>query len=92
MKQVQPVDAEKEFLQRVENEIGDNAKYRELHGFHKHLREETELGSGTIIGYLRSMTQIIDENGDVRDEAGKCSALKKYRDYIEETTEGGESQ
>ena len=95
MKQVQPLDAEEEFLRRVENEIGESALFQELHDFHGYLRV-SDLGSGTIVGYLRKMYRNLDEKGDLKATADPdSSAVKKYREYrdsIEETTEGGESQ
>ena len=95
MKQVQPLDAEKEFLQRVENEIGDSPLLQELHDFHGYLRD-SDLGSGTIIGYLRKAYRFLNEDGQLKELADDdSSAVKKYREYrdsIEETTEGGESQ
>jgi hypothetical protein len=88
--QVQPLDAEEEFLQRVEQEIGDSPLLQELHDFHGYLRD-SDLDSGTIVGYLREMYRNLDENGDLKATADPdSSAVKKYREYqdsVEETDE-----
>ena len=90
MKQVQPLDAEEQFLRRVNNEIGESALFQELHDFHEYLRDN-DLGSGTIVGYLRKLYRNLDENGDLKSTANPdSSAVKKYREYrdsIEESTE-----
>ena len=84
MKQVQPLNAEEEFLRRVENEIGDSALLQELHDFHGYLRD-SGIGSGTIIGYLRKMYRNLDEDGELKATADEdCSAVKKYREYREQ--------
>ena len=88
MKQVEPFDAEKEFLLRVEQEIGDSPLLQELHDFHRYLRD-SDLGSGTIVGYLRKMYRNLDEDRQLKDPVDDdSSAVKKYREYrdsIEET-------
>jgi hypothetical protein len=88
VKQVQPLDAEEEFFRRVENEIGGCALLQELHDFHGYLRD-SDLGSGTIVGYLRKMYRNLNEEGQLKELADEESnAVKKYReyrDYIEET-------
>jgi hypothetical protein len=95
VKQVPPLDAEKEFLQRVENEIGDNPLLQELHDFHGYLRD-SDIGSGTIIGYLRKMYRNLDENGDLKASADPdSSAVKKYceyRDSVDESESEGENE
>ena len=95
MKQVRALDAEEEFLDRVEQEIGDSPLLQELHDFHGYLRD-SDLGSGTIVGYLRRMYRNLNEDRQLKDLVDEdSSAVKKYREYrdsIEETTEGGESQ
>ena len=81
MKQVPALDAEEEFLQRVEQEIGDSPLFQELHDFHGYLRD-SDIGSGTIVGYLRKMYRNLDENGDLKATADPdSSAVKKYREY-----------
>ena len=81
MKQVQPLDAEEEFLERVEQEVGDSPLLQELHDFHGYLRDR-DLGSGTIVGYLRKLYRNLDENGDLKATADPdSSAVKKYREY-----------
>ena len=95
MKQVQPLDAEEEFLRRVENEIGGSALFQELHDFHGYLRG-SDLGSGTIVGYLRKMYRNLDENGDLKATADPdSSAVKKYREYrdsVDESTAEGDAE
>ena len=95
MKQVQPLDAEKDFLRRVKDEIGGCALFQELHDFHGYLRD-SDLGSGTIVGYLRKMYRNLDENGDLKATADMdSSAVKKYREYrgfIEKPTDRGENE
>jgi len=66
VKQVEPFDAEKEFLLRVEQEIGDSPLLQELHDFHRYLRD-SDLGSGTIVGYLRKMYRNLDEDRQLKD-------------------------
>ena len=95
MKQVQSLDADEEFLRRVESEIGDSPLLQELHDFHGYLRSSS-IGSGTIVGYLRKMYRELDEDGELKSTADRdSSAVKKYleyRDFIEETTDEGENQ
>jgi len=81
VKQVQPLDDDEEFLRRVKDEIGGCALFQELHDFHGYLRD-SDLGSGTIVGYLRKMYRNLDENGDLKATADPdSSAVKKYREY-----------
>lgn len=64
-----------------------NDKEKELWNFHRWMRQETTLQSGSIVDYRKYVAEMLDEDGKLRfgksdlDSSHKQAAFNKFSEY-----------
>jgi hypothetical protein len=87
------VDEEPEQFQEwiADQELSEKEKV--LWNFHRWMRQETDLESGSIVDYRKYVAEMLSDDGELivkPSELGnhKRAAVNKFRDFAKTTTEG----